>query len=416
MRTALLLALAALAPRAVPAQSDSSPATPGSRLEIYVMTMGPGAEIWERFGHNAIGVRDLDRGTDIVYNYGTFSFDEPGFLLHFVEGRLRYWLAAAPAQWTVDFYRDRRHRSVLVQELDFTPDQRAAMRDFLEWNAREENKYYRYDYYRDNCSTRVRDAVDRIIGGRLRALTDTMATGTTYRSHTQRLTTNNPAMYTALLAVMGHPVDRPITAWEEMFLPIALPKYLRQVTLTDTGGGTRPLVRSETEVYESDRYQERTTQPHWGPWYLLAGVTVSGLALLLVAGAREYRAARTGFAMLATLWYLVLGVGGVILIGLWAFTDHEVAYRNENVLQFNLLALPLVVLVPLAVRRREWAERAALRWAVVIAGISFVGLLLKALPMFDQVNLQLITLILPVNLAMVAALVTLRRLQPSDAS
>jgi hypothetical protein len=387
---------------------------PGSGLAVYVMTMGPGAEIWERFGHIGIGVRDSSTGVDSLYDYGRFSFSDPGFLVHFLQGRMRYWMAGQEAGWYAEFYR-RADRSVYIQELNLTPQQRVEVRDFLRWNELGENRYYRYDYYRDNCSTRIRDLLDRVLGGAIRRQTDTMQTGTTYRSHTQRLTSADVPMYTAITTGMGHAVDQPISAWEEMFLPLAVRDHLRRVTVPGPDGTPVPIVAAEHTLNESAAYLVRAQPPGWVPRYLAVGVLVGALALLLGWLGMTRRWARTVFAMLGTLWYLVLGLGGVILLGLWGFTDHWVTYRNENVMQFNLFALPLVVLLPLALRRGGKSARAARRASVVVAAVSLAGLLLKILPVFYQVNLEIIALILPVNLAFAAAIVLATRTRTEPA-
>ena len=385
--------------------AQSGPGEPGTELEIYVMTMGVGDEIWERFGHNAIGVRDRSQGTDVVYNYGTFDFAAPGFVANFLRGRMTYWLDVADADATIRFYRERRHRSVYIQELDLPPAKRQELKLFLEWNAREENKFYRYDYYLDNCSTRVRDALNRLLGGAFKSLTDTAFSGATFRSHTRRVTTNNPFMYTGIEAAMGHPVDRPISAWEEMFLPLALRDHLRQVTVPGDSGVAVPLVRSERTVYESDVYSFRTTPPSWVGWYLLLGIGLGSLALLLAA-----RAARGPFGILGIAWYFLMGVGGLILLGLWGFTDHVAARSNENVLQLDLLALPMVFLLPLAIRRGGKWGLAALRVSLLVMALSLGGFLLKVLPGFRQVNLEIIALVLPVYLGLTVGLLRLLRL------
>lgn len=383
---------------------QGEPGEPGSELEVYLMTMGVGSEIWERFGHNAIGVRDRAGGTDLVYNYGTFDFAAPDFVTNFLQGRMTYWLAVSDANVTIRFYQEQRHRSVYIQELALPPVKRLELKTFLEWNAREENKFYRYDYYRDNCSTRVRDVLDRLLGGAFKSLTDTAFSGASYRSDTRRLTTNNPFMYTAIQTGMGHSVDRPISAWEEMFLPLEVRDQIRKVVVPGNDGVLAPLVREERTIYESDVYSFETAPPKWTPWYLLIGALLGGLALGLGRKGTESRGARTGFMMLGTFWYLVMGVGGLILLGLWGFTDHLVTRHNENVLQLNLLALPLVVLLPVGLRRGGYWGRAALRGSLLVAGVALAGLVLKVLPAFAQVNLEIIALVLPVYLGLAGGL------------
>ena len=133
------------------------------------MTMGPGKAVWERFGHNAIWIHDPERGTDQAYNYGLFDLRQEKFLVRFLQGRMWYWMQGFPAQAYVELYR-RANRSVWIQELEMPANAKRELQEFLEWNERPENRFYHYDYYRDNCSTRVRDALDRALGGRIQRL------------------------------------------------------------------------------------------------------------------------------------------------------------------------------------------------------------------------------------------------------
>ena len=385
---------------------------PGDELTISVLTMGVGAEVWERFGHNDIVVEDRNRGTSIAYNYGMFSFRQENFLLKFVQGRMLYWMAGYPTADDVPRYIDRQ-RSVWQQELNLTPAQRVALRDFLEWNAQEEHKYYRYDYYLDNCSTRVRDALDRVLGGAIER--QSRMPGHSFRFHTQRLNTHNPLLYTGLMLALGASADQPRTRWEEMFLPLKLHEYLREIRLPDSAGGFVPLVKSERVLYESTTYQVREAPPAWWPGFLAIGVALGGL--LAWAGARYGRtgAGRTVFVFPATTVALLLGLGGMILAGLWAFTDHVMAGRNQNVLQLHDLTLVLGLLLPWARASRPGVVRAVRVLAWLVAGLSLAGVLLKLLPVGPQVNGQVLALLVPINLGLVAGVLAATRPAPRPA-
>jgi hypothetical protein len=360
------------------------------------MTMGPGKRVWERFGHNAIWIHDPVRGTDQAYNYGLFDFRQQNFLLRFIQGRMWYWMQGFPAQSYVESYR-RANRSVWVQELEMAPEARLQLQQFLEWNEQPEHRFYHYDYYRDNCSTRVRDALDRALGGRIRELTAELPTGKTYRFHTLRLTANDPPIYTGLLLALGHPVDRPISAWEEMFLPLAVREHLRKITVIGPGGAKVPLVRSERTLFESTEPSPPAEPPFWLPYYLIAGLGIGGAAFGLGGLARSSRPARTAFILLVWVWALLAGIAGLILAGLWGLTDHAAAYANENALQADLLALALIWLVPRLASGSRPAARAALRLAGIVAALSLLGLVLKLFPPFYQVNGAIIALALPVH-------------------
>ncbi|CAN5625821.1 DUF4105 domain-containing protein [soil metagenome] len=412
----LLLLPLILVTRQASAQPELSPVEgDGTELTVYVMTMGPGSLVWERFGHNAIWIQDTLRGTDKAYNYGLFDFEQENFILRFVQGRMLYWMEGFDAYLTAEMYQ-RDDRSVWIQELNLSPAERVRLRDFLEWNEREENKFYRYDYYRDNCSTRVRDAIDLILGGRIHDATSAVPSGSTYRSHTRRLTTNDIPIYTGLMMGLGSPVDRPISIWEEMFLPLKLREHLRGMATLDEQGREVPLVRAEMTMYQSTRPPVREMPPMWWPGYLLAGLVIGGALVGLAWFGRRSRAARYGFVLVASVWSLLSGLGAMVLLGLWALTDHGAAYANENLLQLNPLSLALLLLIPALAYGVQRGRNLTLYIALFIAGASLLGLVLKVLPWFVQVNAEVVALALPVHLAIAYAtylLVGMRGTRPS---
>jgi len=392
----------ALAAAALPAQQRGAvrpPAEPGSEISVALVTIGPGRLSWERFGHNAIWVRDPSIGLDAIYNYGLFSFQQESFLLRFIQGRMQYWMQGLPAEPHLRFY-IAQDRTVWVQDLNLTPRERLALRDSLRWNERPENRFYRYDYYRDNCSTRVRDALDRVLGHRLRDATQDRPTGTTYRFHTQRLTTPDPLLYTGLLLGLGQPVDRPITAWEEMFLPLKVREQVARLTVTDAQGRETPLVSGERTLYTSTLPPERTTPPNWVPWYLLLGVALAAVLMASARAGRRSRAGRLGYIALSLTLMLAIGLVGVVLAGLWLFTDHAFSYRNENLFLCNPLALGVAVLIPFATTGSSWAQAPARFLTLLLGGLGVVGLLVKLQPLFRQANGPIIALALPVLLAL----------------
>ncbi len=397
-----LLLMLPLDPARVAAQERASAqrGEPGSELTVFLMTVGQGDQVWEKFGHNAIWIRDEARGSDVAYNYGIFDFSEPGFMGRFLKGDMQYRLEPMPAAVLAAEYRQV-NRSVWLQELELTPAQRVRLRDFLEWNAREENKYYAYDYYRDNCSTRVRDALDSaLFGGLERALTR-IRTATTYRDHSLRLTTADLPLSTGLLLGLGPFTDFLLSAWEESFIPMKLQEHVRAVRVRGVDGRMVPLVRSEHALFEAARPPEAESAPDRTLLYLGIGIALA--AGLLVLGMRSGLAASIAFVAVAVLWCLVAGLFGSLLAGLWAFTTHSAAYRNHNLFHLNLVHIALAVLLPLAWRSQKLGRAAAILGAA-IAALSLLGLALEAVPSLYQVNGGIIALALPVNLALAVTL------------
>lgn len=379
---------------------------PGSELTVYLMTFGPGREVWERFGHNAIWIHDSLNGSDQAYNYGLFDFHQENFVVRFVRGQMWYWMAGFPAESYVRQY-EQDNRSVWVQELDIRPGARLELQRFLQWNERAENKFYHYDYYRDNCSTRVRDALDRVLGGAIKRQMEGVPAGTTYRFHTQRLTANDPLIFTGLLLALGERVDRPITAWEEMFLPVAMREHLRRVRVAAPGGAAVPLVRSERTIFESTAPAPPSAPPDWIAAYLAIGGLIGAAAYTLASRARDSGAARMGFLAVAGGWTVVAGLAGIVLAGLWWFTDHTMSAWNENLLQMNPISLALLPLLPGAVRRRG-SPHSSTRLAWWILALAGAGLVIQVLPWFQQVNGPVIALALPAHLGIAAGLRKLR--------
>lgn len=373
------------------------------RLRIYLVTMGPGDQVWERFGHNAIRVVDEERGTDVVYNYGMFDFAAADFFPRFLRGDMRYWMEGFDTRLTVRAYAWA-NRSVYAQELNLTPAQKERLRSFLEWNALEENRYYAYDYYDDNCSTRVRDAIDLAVDGQLREALADKPTGTTYRSHTRRLTHDDLPVYTGLNVAMGAAIDRELTAWEESFLPMKLREHVRSVQVRDARGALVPLVLSEEVLFEADRPAPPSDAPERVLGYLAAGIGLGALFLALGwLAAADRGAGRLGLVLAGSTWSLLTGLIGTVIALLWAATNHTVTYGNENVLQVHPLSLALSVLIPLAVLGGR-GVRPALGLAWATAGAAVVGFLIQALPGFDQVNGDIIALTLPSHLGLAVAL------------
>jgi hypothetical protein len=326
-------------------------------------------------------------GTDTAYNWGEFDFDQPHFIRRFVQGKMLYWMGARPMDLMIYVYQVRQ-RSMWAQELNLTPAQKLQLQEFVRTNALEANKYYTYDYYRDNCSTRVRDALDRALGGALQRVLEAKPAGSTYRAETRRLMLaditptqplpqmpqgpasegktglTNIALVTGMDLAMGPRIDRPLTQWEAAFIPMELQSYMREITVSGPDGQQQPLVLSERVLVDAHRPDPPTQPPALLKWYIIAGLLIAGL--LALAGSRVGRGwGRALFVVLAGVWTLAIGVLGTVIAGLWAFTDHVVTYGKENLLLANPIALVLFVALIGLLLKGGWARKIALRTSVV---------------------------------------------------
>jgi hypothetical protein len=318
----------------VPALPNDDP------LRVALITAAPGPIYWERFGHNAILVEDVTTGDRRLYNYGWFDFGQENFLLNFVRGRMRYQLAATDPARDLANYRAE-GRTVWLQELDLDRAQKNRLAARLAHEARPENAEYRYDYYLNNCSTKVRDALDAVLGGALREQSLGRGRGETFRSLSLAYARPIPWLALGIDLGLGPVADRRLNFWEEAFLPLRLRDAANDVVIRDGAGNARPLVRSQRVLFAGTHDDRVPARPAWWAQMLAVGVLLSALVAVGLRGAGGR--GRTLAAGVAAMVSLAIGLIGCGLLGLWFATDHEIAYRNANVALFSPLALLLVL-------------------------------------------------------------------------
>ncbi len=377
----------------------SAQTRPDDQFRAYLITMGPGEELFERFGHNAIWIHDPHASQeyqDLAFHYGLFDFGGD-FYARFARGEMRYSMGVWAATATLDEYRGN-DRTVWVQELRLSQSQIKQLREFLVWNHQEANRFYPYDPYRDNCSTRVRDALNKATGGQINRQTQDVPTGHTYRWHTRRIVRENIWAFTGLECILGQPVDRPISQWDEMFLPDYLRRSLDGITIVDDQGNRAALVKTEDLLYHAKRADVADAPPAWGKWYLLIGLATGG-AMLALAQRRGKWPQRLVIAMILA-WAILIGGAGWLLVGFVTLTRHWATYSNENLLQCSPLAIAFVFCAIGAVRGRPASRRRAMAVAWLVLGSSVAGVALKSLPTMDQANWGVIALVLPVHAAL----------------
>ena len=390
---ALVLLLGAMA--ALPAWGGVRDA-PGKDLQVALITYGPGAIYWERFGHVAIQIRDTVSGESVNFNYGVFDFDQKDFLFNFARGHMTYMMDAEATQPEVAWY-IRQGRSVRRQVLDLSPAQAAQLRDYLLWNLRPENLHYRYDYFTSNCATKIRDAINRVIGDDMKAQLQAIPARLTYRQQTDRLMANRPWLMLLLDLGLSSYADRPLNAWQASFLPVELSHAVARVQVETSATASHPLVASDTLVARN-----RLTPPPAYPPDLTTPLALAGLGLgivLLVLGRSHSDLAQIAFGALASIWLLLAGLAGLLMLALWGLTAHVAGWANANLLLLN----PLAFLLLAAVWRQRISRRAHfVAWiSVVLSALALAGNLSVFLA---QRNLPWILLALPVWLALLHVL------------
>ena len=388
------------AAQTLPAAASAVPPVPGRQITVTLVTFGLGQEVFERFGHNALWIHDGSALQDSAYQWGLFSFDEPGFLVRFLTGDTKYWMGAEDARLRIAFERSR-GRPITLQRLNLTTAQALLLREFVRWNALEKNKFYRYDYFGDNCSTRLRDALDHALGGAIRRATDTAVTALSYRRESVRLTNGNAPVQLGIDIALGRPADVPLTKWESFFIPMRLRDAVRLMRVPGPDGVAVPLVAQEQVVplpVEAKPIPEADVAPRRAPRYLALGVLLGALVVVLRVMMLTRRSAAWGLALFGSAWSLLCGVLGVILLLAWIATKHVFWASNENVLLLTPFSLALAMLIPAAVLS-ERRERATRMVASLVAVLGLVAAVLAIVP-GGQENRAVVALLLPVHLAL----------------
>ncbi len=393
-------------PQAVPPLLSPGEAEERGRdLRVFLLTMDQGDEVWEKFGHNALLVRNEATGEEIAWNWGLFNFQDVDFIPRFLRGTMRYSMGGFPPDLMLQEY-VRAERTVWANEVHLTPAQAGALDAFVRWNALEENRHYTYDYFRDNCSTRVRDVLDRVLDGSLEAWFGDRETPHSYRWHTRRLVQGTTWIDQGLSFLLGLRGDRARTEWEAMFIPMIMMELLEgvQVPHPDLPGETLPLLGPRQVVYQADRPPAPAGPPSFSLWSLVLGVGVGGLLAGLAWGGLRpgSRVRRWGLGVLVLGWGLFAGLLGTLLVTAW-FTDHVFIQWNLNLFHLSPLSLGVaLLLIPVLLVPRlgpSGVGRGALALGALVAVGSLGVALLQGVGILAQGNGEVVALALPVNLA-----------------
>jgi hypothetical protein len=372
-----------------------------AETRVYLATMAPGELYFERFGHNAIVVHDSfapASQNSVAYNFGYFDFNGKNFLSNFVLGRMAYLGVALNAEADLQNYVSN-GRAVWLQELALTEPQKAILIAKLKAETTEPNDVYRYDYFRSNCSTKVRDALDAALGGALHTAVNGRSHGYTFRSLGLSHAAQPTWLYLGIHAGLGPSTDRPLDVYAETFIPAALQQAVGGVQLTAANGARYPLVRAQLN-YGPVSANVLPALPDWRWRFSVAGLA---LAIAIAAGFRfrQRHFIRRFSAMLAALCALIFGAAGLLLLFLMTCTDHQDSYFNLNFALFSPLWLLCVPTLLGGFRKRGATPTKFIqRVATIALSIAAIGIAIKVLPMVRQKNMEWVLFCAPAILAL----------------
>jgi len=295
--------------------------------QVSLLTIYPGEELYATFGHSAIRIVDAEHQLDRVYNYGTFSFEEPGFYLKFTRGQLDYILSAYSYQFLIYIYTEER-RPIIEQVLNLTPEMQDRIYRFLEWNYLPQNRRYRYDFFFDNCATRIRDVFEKNLEGNLHLYLNTERK-LTFRQYIDLYLGNHSITHFGMDIGLGDRSDRFAKPREAMFLPDFLFESFAKATIT-INGETAPFVTKMDTLL----WFEGADKPSFTfPW---ADIIFWGLfALIALLTFLSYRS--KNFLPQLNRWvdvvlFGLVGLVGLLILFLWFGTDHKVTPDNWNLM------------------------------------------------------------------------------------
>ena len=335
------------------AQSDSLAL---SQIDISILTCRSGDELYSTFGHTAIRIKNTKLDLDLVYNYGLFSFDTPNFYVKFMRGQLPYLLGNTKMQYFIREYQAEK-RSIFEQILILDNRRKKEIIEFLQNNIKPENRAYAYDFFYDNCATRVVDVYDIYgqTGKEINYLKEVEEK--TFRDLLKENLRNLPWSEFGIDIVIGARADQLTNRRHQMFLPEYLMDNLANATIEYEG--TTSNLAKESQVildFESENKNRKTFATPW-PLFLMLLLMISTVAINLKSNkwSRIFNKTLLG----------VSGILGLFLLFMWFGTNHGATRDNWNVLWLN----PLLLLVFTKLRGNNTLKM-VVTGCLVIAGLN----------------------------------------------
>ena len=291
--------------------------------EVSLLTADPGTELYSSFGHSAIRLREIGPdGRDLVFNFGTFDFDTPNFYGKFATGKLNYMLSVVPYDRCIieyDYYK----RGLREQVLDLNQEQKDFLLQHLDAQYAPERRFYKYDFFYNNCATKIRDAFDIAMGEQL-VWSDSVAEEKTFRNLIDEFVLPLPWADFGIDLALGAVIDRPATELEKQFLPTYMEQAFANATILENGV-SRPLVKQSRVLleYPKEEAQQSLLNPTVIFWFL-----VVLFAALTLYGFKKGKLMKG----LDVALFGSVGILGLVVAFLWFFTDHSATAWNWNIL------------------------------------------------------------------------------------
>ena len=303
--------------------------------EISVLSIGPGYLLNDSFGHSAIRVKDPLYNFDVVYDYGRYDFEAEGFYLNFAQGKLNYMIGRTEFEDFLSFY-EYQNRRVQEQQLNLSTKQKTAFYYFLTENIKPKNQSYPYDFFYNNCATKITDAIESILEDQITYLPPSTFEQDTFRNLIRSDLNQNSWGSLGIDVALGSKIDQLASVKEHLFLPKNLYLLLENAQI----GSTDLKIVKKSKILTSSSFV-KTFDGFGSP---LAILSLIAFAILFVTF-RDHKNNKRSKWLDVSL-FAFTGLIGLALLLLWFATDHTATSDNYNLLwafATNLLFIPSIL-------------------------------------------------------------------------
>jgi hypothetical protein len=313
------------------------------QAEIYLITCGPGTETYSMYGHSAMRIVIPDKKSDLVYNWGVFDFGTPNFAWKFAKGRLDYSLGVYSYEsFLREYFHDQRW--VISQKFNIESADIEKLFALLTENLKPENITYRYDFFYDDCSTRIRDLIEKTLGDDLLYPPEKpIKELTTFRALTGEYENLHPWTKLGIDLIMGSPGDKKASFRDRMFLPVDLKNGLSEL-LIKRSGKMIPLLK-DPEIVLDFNPPASTEKLFTSPLFVFSLLLIF---IIMLTGLMRGKAVNR---VIDIFIFSVFSVLALLMIFFNLFTDHQQMKLNLNIIWLNPF---IIVCLASLILKRNW--------------------------------------------------------------
>jgi hypothetical protein len=348
-------------------------------VSVYLITCGPGTATYSIYGHSALRIVIPERNSDLVYNWGVFDFATPNFAWKFAKGRLDYKLGVISFdRFQEEYFLEQRW--IQSQKINLEPDETNILFGLIAENLKPENLKYRYDFFYDDCSTRIRDLLEKSIGTKLKYPPEERKNIPTFRDMVGKYQRPFPWLKLGVDLIMGTPGEKKVSNRDKMFLPLDMQEGLTEA-LINRNGRLIPLLQNPEIIldFETPVVKQR---------FFISPVFLFSLAFILLVVFYALNRNKTAVKVTDIVIFSIFSLLALLMIFFSFFTDHPQMKLNMNIIwlsPFVILCLAGVIL------NKEW-----FRWFRIVLFLCILSFIIQLIVprAFNQAFIPLLLILM----------------------